>query len=286
MPGGDIEILSLRAPRTDAAHVHLAADPEDDGAEGTAAQRHRGASGVVGGGAGRSARRVRPHPELPLLQRYPRDESSAPECQPADVATGHQHPEQRRLDLRLAVGADDVLPRTGGARAGALRDGRVHAALLPDHGEPRPGRGDHHAGGSRVHAGALHRCAHRARAGVRADRGQRAGEHGALLRFPRVAALAVCGCADAGDPGGALCGAAALPRCVVDQYLDGDERLLSRAAGRSRADSGDFRAAPPLRHQYAGTRAADDGDDREPGLPRGGGLCEAHRAERGTAGSM
>ena len=37
---------------------------------------------------------------------------------------------ERRLDLRLAVRADDVLPRTGRAAERACRDGRVHAALL------------------------------------------------------------------------------------------------------------------------------------------------------------
>ena len=34
------------------------------------------------------------------------------------------------LDLRFAVRADDVLPRTGRAAERACRDGRVHAALL------------------------------------------------------------------------------------------------------------------------------------------------------------
>ena len=73
---------------------------------------------------------MRPDHELPLLQRYQRHEPPAPECQRADVAEGDQHPVRRRLDLRLAVRADDVLPRTGRAAERACRDGRVHAALL------------------------------------------------------------------------------------------------------------------------------------------------------------
>ena len=120
VPGFHAEAAPGGAAGAHAQHVQLAEYPQNDGAEGHSACRHRGASGDAGGGTRRSAGRVRPHHELSVLQRHQRHEPPAPQCQRADVPPGHQHPEQRRLNLRLAVRADDVLPCAGGAgkRAG------------------------------------------------------------------------------------------------------------------------------------------------------------------------
>ena len=87
--------------------------PENVGAESAAADGHRGASGAVRRRARQPAGGMRPHSELSLLQRHQRHEPPAPQRQRPDVPPRHQHPIERRLDLRLAVCSDDVLPRAG-----------------------------------------------------------------------------------------------------------------------------------------------------------------------------
>ena len=52
------------------------------------------------------------------------------ERQRTDVPPRCQHPVRRRLDLRLALRSDDVLPGSGGAGKRACRNGRVYAPLL------------------------------------------------------------------------------------------------------------------------------------------------------------
>ena len=193
MPGGHAEGASGGAARADAQHVQLAEHPADAHAAAAPADRDRRGPAALRRGTGQSARRMRPHHELSLLQRHQRHEPPAPQRERSDVPSRRQHPVERRLDVRLALGAHDVLPRAGRAGERACRDGRVHAALLQDHGQPRTGRGDHHARGGGVHAGTLHRRAHRARTRLCADRGQRTGEHGALLRLSGAAAQPVHG---------------------------------------------------------------------------------------------
>ena len=117
-------------PLSDAQHVQLAADPKDARAQGAAARRDHRTPRLAGERARRPSRRVRPHHELFDVQRHLRDEPPAPQRERADVAPRHQHPEKRGLDVRLAVGADDVLPRVRRTPERAHRDGRVHAALL------------------------------------------------------------------------------------------------------------------------------------------------------------
>ncbi|MFQ6977679.1 MAG: hypothetical protein ACLRSD_12415 [Oscillibacter sp.] len=104
--------------------------PKDARAQGAAARRDHRTPRLAGERARRPSRRVRPHHELFDVQRHLRDEPPAPQRERADVAPRHQHPEKRGLDVRLAVGADDVLPRAWRAAKRAPRDGRVHAALL------------------------------------------------------------------------------------------------------------------------------------------------------------
>ena len=53
---------------------------------------------------------VRPHPELLVLQRHHPDEPPPPQRQPPDEPPRRHPAQQRQLDLRLPLGADDVLP--------------------------------------------------------------------------------------------------------------------------------------------------------------------------------
>ena len=193
MPAGGAQSASVCRSGADAQYVQLAADPENAGAEGAAADGHRRAAGDARGGARQSSGRVRPHHELPLLQRYQRHEPPASQRKQPDVPPGHQHPQRGRMDVRLAVGFDDVPPRAGPAAAGAARDGGMYAALLPDHERPRTRRGADHGRGGGVYAGPLLRRADRARERLCADRRERTGEHGALLRFSGVADVALYG---------------------------------------------------------------------------------------------
>ena len=120
----------------------------------------RRASGTVRRRARQSAGGMRSHSELSLLQRHQRHEPPAPQRQRADVPPRHQHPVERRLDLRLTVRSDDVPPCTGSDGKRACGDGRVHAPLLQGHESPRAGCRDHHARRGAVLSGALHGCPH------------------------------------------------------------------------------------------------------------------------------
>ena len=108
---------------TDALYVQLAADPQNDGAEAASADHGGRASGVVSGRKRQPSWRVRPDPELSHVQRYLCHEPPAPQRQCADVPPGYQHPEQRWVDLRLSLGADDVPPSARSAGPGAGGDG-------------------------------------------------------------------------------------------------------------------------------------------------------------------
>ena len=159
-PAETLKALPLCHSGADAPDVHLAADPEDAGAESPAADGHRRTSGAVRRRARQPAGGMRPHSELSLLQRHQRHEPPAPQRQRADVPPRHQHPVERRLDLWLTVRSDDVPPCTGSDGKRACGDGRVHAPLLQGHESPRAGRGDHHARRGAVLSGALHGCPH------------------------------------------------------------------------------------------------------------------------------
>ena len=113
MPGSGARKPSAGDSGAYAEYVQLAQYPENAGAEGAAADGDFRKYSAFRTGKRRFAGRMRPDHEFSLLQRYQRHEPPAPECQRADVAEGDQHPVRRRLDLRLAVCADDVLPRTG-----------------------------------------------------------------------------------------------------------------------------------------------------------------------------
>ena len=243
----------------DAQHVQLAEHPQNDGTEGPPADCH--------------CRRIRRCPaeergnllgecdlihELSLLQRHQRHEPSAPQRQRADVPSRHQHPEQRRLDLRLTVRPDDVLPGAQGSLQSELAE---MDECMPHYykitGEPRAGRGKDHAGGGGVHAGPLHRRAHRTGERLRPDRGQRAGEHGALLRLSGAAALSACTDVEQRCTlRGALRGAAAAAQRRMAQHLERHQRLLPRPAGRDGQDPGGLRAAPALHRPISLRRAS------------------------------
>ena len=190
------------------------------------------------------------------------------------------------LDVRLALGAHDVLPRAGRAGERACRDGRVHAALLQDHGQPRTGRGDHHARGGGVHAGTLHRRAHRARTRLCADRGQRTGEHGALLRLSGAAAQPVHGHRSAREARKAARTAARASQCLVAQPLERG-RSLSSCPARQHGQHPRGLPPPPAVHRpHARAGKADDRDDREPGLSRAGRIRPRDRPQRGSADAV
>ena len=70
------------------------------------------------------------HPELLVLQRHHPDEPPPPQRQPPDEPPRRHPAQQRQLDLRLPLGADDVLPRPRGAGQRTGRNVRVYAPLL------------------------------------------------------------------------------------------------------------------------------------------------------------
>ena len=83
----------------------------------------RETSGTVRRRARQPAGGMRPHSEFSLLQRHQRHEPPAPQRQRTDVPPGYHYPQWRRVDLWVAVGADDVPPPAGRPGQGAGRDG-------------------------------------------------------------------------------------------------------------------------------------------------------------------
>lgn len=124
---------------------------------------------------------VRPDPELSHVQRYLCHEPPAPQRQCADVPPGHQHPEQRWVDLRFSLGADDVPPsaRSAGRELAEMDECMPHYYKITNgHGMGAetimPGR-------SRSAAGTVRRRADPVGACLCTDRGQRSDQHDPLL---------------------------------------------------------------------------------------------------------
>lgn len=130
LPGGSAAAPPAGHSGADAPDVHLAADPQNDGAESPAGSRRGPTPRVARRRAGQPAGGVRPHPELLVLQRHHPDEPPPPQRQPPDEPPRRHPAQQRQLDLRLPLGADDVLPRPRGAGQRTGRNVRVYAPLL------------------------------------------------------------------------------------------------------------------------------------------------------------
>ena len=130
LPGGSAAVPPAGHSGADAPDVHLAADPQNDGAESPAGSRRGPTPRVACRRAGQPAGGVRPHPELLVLQRHHPDEPPPPQRQPPDEPPRRHPAQQRQLDLRLPLGADDVLPRPRGAGQRTGRNVRVYAPLL------------------------------------------------------------------------------------------------------------------------------------------------------------
>ena len=270
----------------DAADVHLGPDPPDAAAEGAAAGIRPESPGHDAPAAGQSAGRVRPDRKLPALQRHHGDEPPAPQRQPPDDRPGRQHPEPRQLDLRVAVGADDVPSDPGAAFPGAGGDGRLHAPLLQDHRRPRHGRPADHGGRGGPGPGAPQRRGHCSGAGPGRYPGQRPGKYGSLLRLS--------GNADGpgrrespGDGPAPPPGAAAGPaQRHVAAHFRQQQRLVSGAAGAGGEHPLPVPGAPAGYGEFPGALRAHDADDRKPGIPGPGSLCPGHRRQRGAAGPV
>ncbi len=84
LPGGSAAAPPAGHSGADAPDVHLAADPQNDGAESPAGSRRGPTPRVARRRAGQPAGRVRPHPELLVLQRHHPDEPPPPQRQPPD----------------------------------------------------------------------------------------------------------------------------------------------------------------------------------------------------------
>ena len=130
LSGGNAEGPPPGPAGTHAQHVQLAAHPQNAGAERAAVVCHWRSPGHGPVRAGKPAGGVRPYHEFFDVQRHQRHEPPAPQRQHPDVPPGHQHPEQRRLDLWLPLGADDVPPPERSPGPGVGRDGRMYAPLL------------------------------------------------------------------------------------------------------------------------------------------------------------
>ena len=195
---------------------------------------------------------------------------------------------ERRLDLRLAVRADDVLPRAGRAGRASLR--RWTSACRTTTGSPA----DHGQGAetimraeAAVLPGTLHRRAYRTGARLCPDRGQRAGEYGALLRFSGVAAFSLRGGGAGADPS-----RSAVRRCCGSTTPRGSTSGTPPAA-YYHALRGEPEKIPELfaQHRLSAVNILapgkpDDGDDRKSGVSDAGRLCQGHRPERRTAGGL
>ena len=116
--------------------------------------------------------------------------------------------------------------------------------------------------------------------------GNGAGEHGPVLRFSGVAAVAVYRRRAPLHHGPAASGAAAAAQCLVAEHSGRHRRLLRRVDRRDGGDTPGIPGAPSVVPESAGAGTAHAGDDRKSGLAGAGGLHEGHWPQRRAAGDM